>query len=585
MVIEVKEFDAIIIGGGGAGLRAALSLGQSGKRTAVISKVYPTRSHTVAAQGGINAALGNVQSDDQWEYHFYDTVMGSDFLGDQDAIEYMCREAPKTIIELEHMGLPFSRDEAGKIYQRAFGGQSRYFGKEPVKRTCAAADRTGHALLHTLFQQNVAHKTHFFNEWFVMDLVKNQAGEIVGVSALEIETGKLAYFKSKSTILATGGAGRIYHSSTNAYICTGDGLAMALRAGLPLQDMEMWQFHPTGLYGSGILISEGTRGEGGRLMNGEGEYFMSSYSSMADLACRDIVSRSSMEEILAGRGCGPKKDHMLLDLTSLSDHVIRTKLPGITEISMTYAGVDPRFAPIPVVPTVHYLMGGIPTTPYGEVIQHKDGKDQIVPGLYAAGECACVSVHGANRLGANSLLDIVVFGRACGHRILEDNQGSYDRASASQDDIEKAFSYYYEMEERTDGREFAQYRYPMQKLMQDDFGVYREGSKMEAGYKGLVELHERFMKDSYYLDKSQAFNTARVEAFEMRNLLDVAKATAQAALTRKESRGAHSRVDYPSRDDDNWLCHSLVYDNGDYQTRQVNNTPKNVEPIPLKERD
>ena len=583
--MNIKEFDAIIVGGGGAGLRAALSLGHAGKKTAVISKVFPTRSHTVAAQGGINAALGNVQKDDQWQYHFYDTVLGSDFLGDQDAIEYMCKEAPKTIIELEHMGLPFSRDENGMIYQRAFGGQSRMYGKEPVRRTCAAADRTGHALLHTLFQQNIANNTNFYNEWFVLDLVKNQKGAVIGVSAMEIETGELCYFKARHTVLATGGAGRIYHSSTNAYICTGDGLAMAWRAGLPLQDMEMWQFHPTGLYGSGILISEGTRGEGGKLMNADGEYFMKNYSSMEDLACRDIVSRSSMQEILAGRGCGEKKDHMLLDLRHLSEHTIKHKLPGITEISKTYAGVDPRKAPIPVVPTVHYLMGGIPTTPYGEVIDYQNGQDKVIPGLYAAGECACVSVHGANRLGANSLLDIVVFGRACGHRITEvDNQG-VDDFSASQTDIEQAFSSYQQFESRTSGQSFVKFREPMQRLMQDDFGVYRTEDKMVDGLSRLRELRAEFEETAFYADKSAVFNTSRVEAFELKNLLDVAVSTAHAASMRKESRGAHSRVDYPDRNDKDWLCHSIVHADGNYSKRAVNNQPKEADKIELKERD
>ncbi len=583
MTIETKSFDAIIIGGGGAGLRAALSLGKAGKKTAVISKVFPTRSHTVAAQGGINAALGNVQADDDWKYHFYDTVLGSDFLGDQDAIEYMCKEAPKTIIELEHMGLPFSRDENGKIYQRAFGGQSRFFGKEPVKRTCAAADRTGHALLHTLYQQNIGHKTHFFNEWFVLDLVKNAQGAVVGVSAIEIQTGKLCYFKARHTVLATGGAGRIYHSSTNAYICTGDGLAMAWRAGIPLQDMEMWQFHPTGLYGSGILISEGTRGEGGRLLNANGDYYMSKYSSMADLACRDIVARSSMEEILQGRGVGEKKDHMLLDLRSLSEETLQTKLPGITEISKTYAGVDPRKEPIPVVPTVHYLMGGIPTTPFGEVITLKDGQDEIVPGLYAAGECACVSVHGANRLGANSLLDIVVFGRAVGHQITKVDEGSHTQ-EASRTEIEQSFSMYYDMEERTEGESYTSFRQPMQNLMQEDFGVYREGAKMAYGYENLKGLRDRFEMSAYYTDKSQVFNTSRVEAFELKNLLDVAVSTAHSALTREESRGAHSRVDFPKRNDQDWLHHSVVFRDGAYMKRKVNNQPSHTDPVTLKER-
>lgn len=584
MTIETKEFDAIIVGGGGAGLRAALSLGEKNKKVAVLSKVFPTRTHTVAAQGGINAALGNVDQDDDWQYHFYDTVLGSDFLGDQDAIAYMCKEAPRTIIELEHMGMPFSRDQQGKIYQRAFGGQSKHYGKDSVKRTCAVADRTGHALLHTLYQQNVRAKTVFFNEWFVLDLVKNDQGSVVGVSAMQIETGDLCFFKAKATVLATGGAGRIYQSSTNAYICTGDGLAMAWRAGIPLQDMEMWQFHPTGLYGSGILISEGTRGEGGRLLNGEGEYYMENYSSMKDLACRDIVSRASMQEILAGRGCGEKKDHMLLDLTKLSQEIFEKKLPGITDIAKTYANVDPRKAPIPVVPTAHYLMGGIPTTPLGEVIVHREGQDHIVSGLYACGECACVSVHGANRLGANSLLDIVVFGRACGQRIAEISEESMS-PRVSWLEVEAAFSYYYEMEEREQGESFSRYRSMMQSRMQEDFGVYRDGVQMEKGYAAIKDMRQDYENSAYYQDKSMTFNTARVEAFELRNLLCCAEATALSALKREESRGAHTRVDYPSRDDRNWLCHTLVYEGGGFAKRPVNNQPKITDPVALKERD
>lgn len=579
MDIEIKEFDAIVVGGGGAGLRCALSLGQSGKKTAVISKVIPTRSHTVAAQGGINAALGNLNKDDDWKFHFYDTVLGADFLGDQNAIEYMCSEAPKAIIELEHMGMPFSRDEHGKIYQRAFGGQSRFYGKKEVKRTCAVSDRTGHALLHTLYQQNVRYKTHFFNEWFVLDLVK-QGDRVVGVSAMDVKTGQLCFFKAKYTVLATGGAGRIFYSSTNAYICTGDGLAMVLRAGLPLQDMEMWQFHPTGLYGSGILISEGTRGEGGKLMNSKGEYYMANYSKHADLACRDIVSRSSMQEILAGRGCGEKKDHMLLDIRHLSDEVIDQKLPGIADIAMTYANIDPKKEPIPVVPTAHYLMGGIPTTPNGEVIDFAR-KDKVVKGLYACGECASVSVHGANRLGANSLLDIVVFGRACGLHI---NAQEMDGINVDQENIEKGFSIYQEMESRKKGKPFGAFRELMQQIMQAHFGVYRTEDKMEEGLKAIHRLREEFEKTAYYEDKSLVFNTARVEALELKNLIDVAVTTAEAALNRKESRGAHSRIDYPKRDDTKWLCHSLVYRDGKSKKRPVNQTTLMADPIPLKER-
>lgn len=581
MNYTVKTFDAIIVGGGGAGLRCALSLGQKGKKVAVISKVFPTRSHTVAAQGGINAALGNSESDDDWKYHFYDTVKGSDFLGDQDAIELMCSEAPQTVIELEHMGMPFSRDKNGKIYQRAFGGQSRFYGKERVRRTCAVADRTGHALLHTLYQQNIRHRTQFFNEWFVLDVVKNEQGHVVGVSAMDVTTGQLCFFKARHTVLATGGAGRVFHSSTNAYICTGDGLAMTLRAKLPLQDMEMWQFHPTGLYGSGILISEGTRGEGGRLMNAKGEYYMKEYSRQADLACRDIVSRSSMEEILQGRGCGEKKDHVLLDIRHLSEETLKKKLPGITSIAKVYANIDPKKEPIPVVPTAHYLMGGIPTTPYGEVIDY-NGKDQVVKGLYACGECACVSVHGANRLGANSLLDIVVFGRACGQHIVATDE-DHDTV-ASQSAIEKGFEQYQAMEAKTKGKKAIHFKLPMQKIMQDAFGVYRSEEIMKQGLEKIKALHNEFEQTAYYQDKSAVFNTERVEAFEVGNLMSVAVATAEAALARQESRGAHSRIDYPKRDDQQWLCHSLVYQNGQYKKRPVSQKTKAVESVQLEER-
>lgn len=579
MDIQTKTFDAIVIGGGGAGLQCALSLGGD-LSVAVISKVIPTRSHTVAAQGGINAALGNEHNDDDWRFHYYDTVMGSDFLGDQNAIEFMCSQAPRTVIELEHMGMPFSRDRRGRIYQRAFGGQSRYYGKQRVKRTCAVSDRTGHALLHTLYQQNIKAKTEFFNEWFVIDLVKNK-DQVVGVVAIDVMTGKLCFFKAQHTVLATGGAGRIFHSSTNAYICTGDGLGMALRAGLPLQDMEMWQFHPTGLYGSGILISEGTRGEGGKLLNSEGDYYMKDYAKQADLACRDVVSRSSMQEILKGRGCGDKKDHVLLDLRHLSKETLEQKLPGITDIAKVYANIDPLKEPIPVIPTAHYLMGGIPTTIHGEVIDF-ERRDRVVKGLYACGECACVSVHGANRLGANSLLDIVVFGRSCGQFIRE--QAKWD-VKVNYADVEKSAMGYLNMENRRSGKPALEFREPMQRIMQDHFGVYREEGKMKEGLEMVKALSKAYETTAYYEDKSSVFNTERIEALELRNLMDVAVITAKTALAREESRGAHSRIDYPNRDDKNWLCHSLAYRDGRYKKRPVNRKTVNVEPIELKERD
>ncbi|UTC24879.1 succinate dehydrogenase flavoprotein subunit [Candidatus Comchoanobacter bicostacola] len=583
MTVSTQVFDAIVIGAGGAGMRASLALGVEGKRVAVISKVFPTRSHTVAAQGGINAALSNYDADDNWKYHFYDTVKGSDFLGDQHAIEYMCREAPRSIIELEHWGMPFSRDEKGKIYQRAFGGQSRFYGKEKVRRTCAVADRTGHALLHTLYQQNVAHNTQFYSEWFALELVKNKQGHFVGVTAINISDGSKCFFAAKQTILATGGAGRIYEQSTNAYICTGDGLGMAWRHNIGLQDMEMWQFHPTGLYGTGILISEGTRGEGGRLRNAQGDYYMSGYSKNADLACRDIVARSSVQEILAGRGCGPDKDHVHLDLTDLDEDTIRNKLPGITEIAQVYAGVDPRKEPLPVVPTVHYLMGGIPTTEYGQVIEHTPGGDKVIPGLYAVGECACVSVHGANRLGANSLLDLVVFGRAAGHHVaqLDETQPLvYD-----QDDIDQGFATYTQMMKRTSGIAHSVIRSKLQKIMQRDFGVYRNHSEMQSGLQALKQLKHDYDHSCYFADKSKVFNTNKIEALEVGNLLDVALSTAYASLYRTESRGAHSRMDYPERDDTNWCVHSVVYADESTVKRPVNVAPNEVKPVILEVRD
>lgn len=586
--IRSKSYDAIIIGAGGAGLRASLQLASSGLNVAVISKVFPTRSHTVAAQGGINAALGNTDGSDDWRWHMYDTVMGSDSIGDQDAIEYMCKHAPATIYELEHMGLPFSRLEDGTIYQRAFGGQTREYGKEIVHRTCCAADRTGHAMLHTLYQQNIAAKTNFLNEWYAIDIVKNKSGEVVGVVAMDIESGDTFFVKARATVLATGGSGRIFQSTTNAHINTGDGIGMALRAGLAIQDMEFWQFHPTGVAGAGVLITEGCRGEGAYLLNADGERFMERYApTLKDLSCRDVVSRASMMEIKEGRGCGPKKDHVLLKLDHLGEKIISERLPGIRDIAKTFAGVDPVKDPIPVVPTCHYQMGGIPTNIHGQVITvDENGADQEVPGLFAAGECACVSVHGANRLGANSLLDIVVFGRAVGLHLEQTlKSGSVDDINVAEDDITAAMKRYKRWDENAEGENVYDLHEEMSVIMQEDFGVFRTEENMKAGLKKLDDLKVRIDK-AVLGDKSKEFNTARVEALELDNLMEVAYATAVLAANRTESRGAHSRFDHPDRDDENWLKHSVYRKEGaKISYREVNVTPKEVDPVAVKERD
>ncbi|EED35219.1 succinate dehydrogenase, flavoprotein subunit [Luminiphilus syltensis NOR5-1B] len=574
------SFDGVIVGGGGAGMRAALQLAQSGYKTAVISKVFPTRSHTVSAQGGITCAIASDDPNDDWRWHMYDTVKGSDYIGDQDAVEYMCSVGPEAIFELEHMGLPFSRTEEGRIYQRPFGGQSKNFGEGgQAARTCAAADRTGHALLHTLYQNNVKNETVFFNEWFAVDLVKNQDGAVVGVTAICMETGETVYIKSKATVFATGGAGRIYASTTNAHINTGDGVGMALRAGVPVQDMEMWQFHPTGIYGAGTLVTEGCRGEGGYLINKDGERFMERYAPNAkDLAGRDVVARSMVTEILEGRGCGPDGDHVMLKLDHLGEEVLESRLPGICELSRTFAHVDPVKAPIPVVPTCHYMMGGIPTNIHGQAINvDSAGNDTVIPGLYACGEVACVSVHGANRLGGNSLLDLVVFGRASGLFIESALRDGIELRDASDSDIDLAMSGLNALNERTSGENPAHVRKDLQNVMQNHFGVFRTGDFMREGITKLAELRER-VENVVLDDKTSAFNTARIEALELQNLFEVAEATAIVAEARTESRGAHSREDYLERDDENWLCHS-IYWRGDKKVgkRSVNFTPKTVD--------
>ena len=574
-MIPKRTFDAVIIGGGGAGLRAALQLAQADLKVAVLSKVFPTRSHTVSAQGGITAALANV-SEDNWHWHMYDTVKGSDYLGDQDAIEFMCRNAPSAVYELEHMGLPFSRLDNGKIYQRPFGGQSQNYGGEQAVRTCAAADRTGHALLHTLYQRNIAARTQFFDEFFALDLVRDDDGYILGVIALEIETGEPWLFEARTTLLATGGACRIFRHSTNAHINTGDGLGMVLRAGLPLQDMEFWQFHPTGIPEVGSLITEGVRGEGGYLINKDGEKFMARYAPHAlDLASRDVVSRAIAQEILAGRGCGPHGDFVYLKIDHIGADKIKERLPGIRELSMQFAGVDPCEAPMPVTPTAHYMMGGIPTNLHGQVVAPvRYGPEEPVPGLYAAGECACVSVHGANRLGGNSLLDLVVFGRAAGEHMREYLQENPFPRPLPQEQVDKALARLARWERGGGSEKVADLRLDMQRVMQGHCGVYRKAELLQEGIEMIGQVEAR-LEDAQLGDQSKVFNTARLEALELENLLPIARATLVSALARTESRGAHSRVDFPQRDDDHWLRHTLYL----RQEDQLDYKPVRLKPL------
>ena len=587
-----RKFDVVIVGAGGSGMRASLQLARAGLNVAVLTKVFPTRSHTVAAQGGIGASLGNM-NDDNWHYHFYDTVKGSDWLGDQDAIEFMCREAPNVVYDLEHMGMPFDRNPDGTIYQRPFGGHTANYGEKAVERACAAADRTGHAMLHTLYQQNVAAKTSFFVEWLAMDLIRDADGDVVGVTALEMETGDVHVLEAKTTLLATGGAGRIFAASTNAFINTGDGLGMAARAAIPLEDMEFWQFHPTGVAGAGVLLTEGCRGEGAILRNSNGERFMERYApTLKDLAPRDFVSRCMDQEIKEGRGCGPNKDYINLDMTHLGADTIMKRLPSVFEIGHNFANVDITKEPIPVVPTIHYQMGGIPTNINGQVVtQDAQNKSVVVNGLYAVGECSCVSVHGANRLGTNSLLDLLVFGRAAGNHIVQFNNKLKLHKPLPANATDLTISRLERLENTTDGEYAQDVANDIRAAMQQHAGVFRTQVTLDEGVAKIAALRKR-VNNINLKDKSKVFNTARIEALEVENLIESAEATIVSAAARRESRGAHSVDDYGDspahpngRNDAEWHKHTLWHSQGNRLSyKPVQMKPLTVDSVPLKTR-